>query len=250
MKGHRRAQQEAREQWEQSARTSMTSDDMIACALRRDRLRLRESQRAYAVRRGLSSAFVARLESRPGDLRLGAVVDALAPTAYALALVPNGIRPSVATELVDASGAVIVTAVREVLRSSGVSMRRFAEAIDVPRMTLSRLQNEPSCLKLAVVRSVLAAGGMSLTVVLRDGGVVLHPEDWDLGEIVAQARGGLRRLAGHRVPLHTPEGPRWWSHTHESLTPAAEVPQWTTLGPDYIPDVPEMRLAPRWIDSA
>lgn len=250
MKGYRRAQQEARETLDQSARTAMTDDDMIACALRRDRLRLRESQRAYAVRRGLSPAFVARMESRPGDLRLGAVVDGLAPTAYALALVPQGIRPSVATELVDTSGAVIVTAMRDVLRSCGVSMRRFAESIHVPRMTLSRVQNEPSQLKLAVVRSVLAASGMSLPVVLRDGGMVLHQEDWDLGEIAAEARGGLRRLAGHRVPLHTPEGPRWWSHTYEALTPGADVPQWTTTGPDYIPDVPEMRSAPRWIDSA
>lgn len=246
----RLAQFEARERLIETSREAMTPDDMIACALRRHRLRLRESQRAYAVRRGLSAAFVARLESRPGDLRLGAVLTGLEPTAYGLAVVPDGVRPCIATELVDTAGATIASAIRDVVSSAEVSMRRFADSMGVPRMTMSRAQNDPSALKLTIVRTVLAAGMLSLVVTCREGGMVLRPEDWDVGEVAAGARGGQRRLAGHRVPLHTPEGPDWWLHTHESLEPGAEVPQWTTLGPDFIPDVPAHREAPRWIDSA
>lgn len=250
VKKFRLAQYEAREQLIETSCVNMTQDDMIGCAVRRDRLRLRESQRTYAVRRGLSVGFVARLESRPGDLRLGAVMAGLAPTAYALAVVPDGIRASIAADMVDPGGAAIASVVRDVVASSGVSLRRFAESMGVPRMTLSRAQNEPSELKLTTVRTVLKAGMLSLVVVMREGGMVLEPGDWDVGEQAARARGGTRRLAGHRLPLQTPDGPRWWWRTYESRLPGVEVPQWTTVGPDRIPDVPELREAPRWIDSA
>lgn len=250
MKRLRLAQAEAREQLIETSRASMRADDMIGCALRRDRLRRRESQRAYAARRGLSAAFVARLESRPGDLRFAAVLAGLEPTAYGLAVIPDGIRPCIATELVDLKASAISTMVRDFVRASGVSGRQFAESMTLPRMTVSRAQNDPSSLKLSAVRAVLAAGMLSLVVVVRESGMVLHPEDWDVGEIAAEARGGQRRLAGHRVPLHTPDGPQWWWHTHESREPDAVTPQWTTLGPDFIPDVPAYRDAPRWIDSA
>lgn len=250
MKRHRLAQYEAREQLIETSREALTPDDMICLAVRRHRLRLRESQRAYAVRRGLSPGFVARLESRPGDLRLGAVLAGLEPTAYALAVIPDGISASITTELVDADGKVIAAVVRDVVASSGVSMRRFAESMALPRMTLSRAQNEPSDLKLTTVRAVLKAGMLSLVLAVRDGGMVVHPADWDVGEVAAEARGGMRRLAGHRIPLHTPDGPRWWWRTGESLQPGVAVPQWTTVGPDHIPDVPALRDVPRWIDSA
>ncbi|EAP98497.1 hypothetical protein JNB_16073 [Janibacter sp. HTCC2649] len=249
MKGYRRAQQEARELLDESSRGDLTSDDMIGCALRRDRLRRRESQRVYADHRGLSAAFIARLESRPGDLRLSAVLAGLESTAYGLAVVPDGIKACIAAELVDRTGASLAATIREVVQASGVSMRLFAESMGVPRMTLSRAQNDPTALKLSVVRAVLAAGRLSLVVSVRDGGMVMQPEDWDLGEIAAQARGGERRLAGHRVPVHTPEGPRWWWHTHEALTPGEVAPQWSTVGPDFIPDVPAYREVPRWIDQ-
>jgi len=250
MKRLRLAQYEAREHLIEASREAMTPDDMISLAVRRDRLRLRESQRAYAVRRGLSAGFVARLESRPGDLRLGAVLAGLDPTAYALAVIPDGISASIAAEFVDVDGKAIAAVVRDVVASSGVSMRRFAESMAVPRMTLSRAQNDPSDLKLTKIRTVLKAGMLSLVLAVRDGGMVVEPADWDVGEVAAGARGGMRRLAGHRLPLHTPDGPQWWWRTFESLQPGVEVPQWTTVGPDHVPNVPSLRDVPRWIDSA
>lgn len=250
MRGFRRRQEEAREALIESAREAMSFDDMVGCAVRRDRLRRRESQRAYAVRRGLSSAFVARLESRPGDLGLGAVLSGLEPTAHGLALVPTGMRSCVATTLVAPSAGEVGAAVHEMVEASGGSLRCFAETVGLSRSMLSRAQNTPAGLKLGVIRGLLGKGGLTLAVAEREGGMVLQPDDWDVGEIAARVRGGQRRLAGHRVPLHTPEGPSWWWRTTAPLPPGVLAPQWTTLAPHQIRDIPAHQYAPRWIDPA
>lgn len=244
------ARQEARERLVEASWSRMTPDEMIACAIRRDRLHHRESQRAYAVRRGLSASFVARLESRPGDLRLAAVVEGLESTAYGLSVAPTGVRSCVASELIDLEAQIVGSAVRSGIEESEVSLRRFALSAGLPRTTLSRAVHQPGAVKLATIRHVLDVVGLVVGVARRDGGMVMEPRDWDVGEIAAQARGGRRRLAGHRLPLHTPDGPQWWWYGHNHGGRAGEVPQWTTLAPEHLRSIPSHRYAPRWIDSA
>lgn len=250
MRGFRRGREEAFEALTDAAMQAMSHDDMIACAMRRDRLRTGDSQRAYAVRRGFSSAFVARLESRPADLSLGAVLSGLESTAYAMAVVPTGVRTCISTELVSPDAREVATAAREIISASGMSLRRFAESTGLSRTMMSRSQNAPAGLKLSTARAVLGAGSRSLLIATREGGLVQQPADWDVGEITARARGGRRRLAGHRLPLHTPDGPMWWWYTTEFYASGAEVPQWTTLKPDHTRDIPAYRHAPWWIRSA
>lgn len=68
------------------ARARLDLFQEIGLAVRADRRRARLSQRAYALRRGFTSAFVARLETRAADLKLGDVVRALEGTAFVLRL--------------------------------------------------------------------------------------------------------------------------------------------------------------------
>lgn len=80
-----------------TARTRLDLAQEIGLALRADRRRLHLSQRAYAVRRGLTNVMVARLEAHAGDLKLGDVVHALDGTAFELRLchrAPEGEEPA------------------------------------------------------------------------------------------------------------------------------------------------------------
>ncbi|MEO7267715.1 MAG: hypothetical protein ABIW49_00710 [Knoellia sp.] len=65
----------------------LTVADAVGLALRAHRRRLGLSQRAYAAVRGRPPVAIARLESAAGSLRLDDVVEALAGTGFALALV-------------------------------------------------------------------------------------------------------------------------------------------------------------------
>lgn len=69
-----------------AARAALRLPDEIGLAIRADRSRLRLSQRAYAARRSLTAATVARLETRAGDLKLSDVIRALESTPFVLRL--------------------------------------------------------------------------------------------------------------------------------------------------------------------
>ncbi|WP_392543077.1 hypothetical protein [Oryzobacter telluris] len=69
-----------------AARASLRLPDEVGLAIRADRRRLGLSQRAYATRRQLSAALVARLETRAGDLKLADVIRGLDGTQFALCL--------------------------------------------------------------------------------------------------------------------------------------------------------------------
>lgn len=241
---------EARDRLAAAAWAEVTQDHMIGLAVRRDRLRHRESQRVYAVRRSFSNTFLARLETRPGDLRLGSVLAALEGTAYGLAVVPREVRATLAADLVDVDADLVSRLVRDGLTESGLSVRRFAELHGLPRMTLLRASKDSASLKLRAVRQVLGACGQVLVVSRRDGGAVVQATDWEWGELAGEARGGQRRLAGHRITVHTPDGPMWWWLSGEMGT-KGEPPQWTTVPPDTSRLSPRTeRDTPWWVDSA
>ncbi|WP_146132992.1 helix-turn-helix domain-containing protein [Knoellia remsis] len=223
----------------------MGDDDMIGQALRRDRLRHRESQRAYAERRGFSDSQLARLESRAGDMALGTVLAALAETAYGLAIVPLGPRPTLSLNPISCEGREIASAVRQTV-DGHASMRSAAERLGVPRTTLSRATDDPKQLSLKAVRSVLRQCGYGLVVAHADTGLVVHARDWDGGEVAARARGGGRRLAGHRLPMATPLGPSWWWERWSHVI-GMEPPLWTTINADRPPSH-QYRHAAHWLD--
>lgn len=66
------------------ARGALTVGVEVGLALRDHRRRLALSQRAYALRRGLSRAMLARLEADAGRMTLDTVSDALSGTGFAL----------------------------------------------------------------------------------------------------------------------------------------------------------------------
>ena len=241
---------DARERRDDTVLATLTLVDAVGCAMRRDRLRMRESQRAYADRRGLSTSHLARLERRAGSLSLGSVLHALSATAFGLAFVPTGSNPTLAEECVDDLALRVTSTLVSAIQESGLSRRAFATRVGVSPMCVSRLVHEPARVKLETVLLVLAGCDLTLVVTRREGGVVIHAEDWDINELTAEVRGGQRRFAGHRLPVFTPDGPHWWLRSVESLDSGAEVPQWTTVDPDSY-DIPRYHpTAPLWIDSA
>ena len=66
------------------ARGALTVESEVGLALRAHRRQLGLSQRAYALRRGLSRAMLARLEAGAGRLTLDTVSDALVGTGFGL----------------------------------------------------------------------------------------------------------------------------------------------------------------------
>ncbi len=69
-----------------AARAGLRLPDEVGLAIRADRRRLGLGQRAYAARRRLTAAMVARLETRAGDLKLSDVIRGLESTAFVLCL--------------------------------------------------------------------------------------------------------------------------------------------------------------------
>ncbi|USQ76631.1 VOC family protein [Ornithinimicrobium cryptoxanthini] len=117
----------ARELLQARARLETATGVVETIALVMRRLRHDEglSQRAYALRRGWSKSFQARLESCAQNLMLRDVVDALTGTGFVLALLPDG-DPSV--------GAVDGWSTPELIaRDRGG--RRFPAAREVQRAT-------------------------------------------------------------------------------------------------------------------
>ena len=68
------------------ARACLQLPDEVGLAIRADRRRLGLSQRAYATRRRLTAAMVARLETRAAELKLRDVIRGLEGTDFVLCL--------------------------------------------------------------------------------------------------------------------------------------------------------------------
>lgn len=72
---------------------------------------------------------------------------------------------------------------------------------------------------------------MPLVLLVRATRLEVTAEHWHDSTLVAKARGGARRLAGHRLVRVDGAGPPWWFHRHGL---SRDRPQWITIDPRVI----------------
>ena len=119
-----------------SARAALTVGAEVGLALRDHRRRLGLSQRAYALRRGLSRAMLARLEVDAGRMNLNTVSDALAGTGFDLFVGLSSADPDLPPE--GAASAMAVEAAPD--QGAGVTPRHLPPEAWAPTDLVARVR--------------------------------------------------------------------------------------------------------------
>lgn len=194
-----------------AARATLRLPDEVGLAIRADRHRLHLSQRAYAVRRRMSSAMVARLETRSGELKLDDVIRALDGTAFVLCLCHRG--------------------------GEGESP---ALAGSVPQHEVPRHDpgtgppTTPGHVEPSGPTPVRPRGADTAGIGPTTAPTPVSPCFWPRSELVARVRDGSRRFPAHHHTAQVSRPPLWWWYSEATWAYAKEpnwyAPRWAPWG--------------------
>lgn len=206
-------------------RQSLTIAAVVGLALRAVRLSAGMSQREFAGECDLHPSSLARLEVDAGGARFDTVLGLLESTWFALTPTPGAMAPTADAVL---SETALVLADDRQRRT--MALRAQAARLGVGPTTLTRGERDPGSLTLRLVARLLDACGAPLCLVVRQTGEPIGPDDWDDSALAARARGGARRLAGHRLARTDDLGPWWWREHAQHHDPG-KPPTWETIDP-------------------
>jgi transcriptional regulator with XRE-family HTH domain len=117
------------------ARSALTVEEEVGLALRAHRRKLGLSQRAYALRRGLSRAMLARLEAGAGRMTMDTVSDALVGTGFGLFVGLSAADPDLPPE-----GAASALGIGDAPEHGEVSPRRLPPEAWAPTDLVARVR--------------------------------------------------------------------------------------------------------------